>query len=122
MFFIRTNKDKKLIWAECLIQKNTIRGFAPIGREKVKYPKTLMVLMSAQDVEAAGLLEKKRTLQKRIENKRNMTESNTNALNILTSHGVIAGPKGAAISFFMGLLRRSAPRNDKLLIAFVLVR
>jgi len=25
-----------------------------------------------------------------------------------------------AISFFMGLLRRSAPRNDKLLIAFVL--
>ncbi len=33
---------------------------------------------------------------------------------------VIASPKGAAISFFMGLLRRSAPRNDKLLIALVL--
>ena len=50
-----------------------------------------------------------------------MYETNTNALNILTLHGVIASPKGAAISFFMGLLRRSAPRNDKLLIAFVLV-
>jgi len=48
-------------------------------------------------------------------------ETNTNALNISTSHGVIASPKGAAISFFMGLLRRSAPRNDQLLIAFVLV-
>ena len=46
--------------------------------------------------------------------------TNTNALNILTLHGVIASPKGAAISFFMGLLRRSAPRNDKLLIAFAL--
>jgi hypothetical protein len=47
--------------------------------------------------------------------------SNTNALNILTLHGIIASPEGAAISFFMGLLRRSAPRNDKLLVAFVLV-
>jgi hypothetical protein len=46
---------------------------------------------------------------------------NTNALNILTPHVVIASPKGVAISFFMGLLRRSAPRNDKLFIAFVLV-
>jgi len=27
---------------------------------------------------------------------------------------VIASPRGAAISFFMGLLRRSTPRNDKL--------
>ena len=33
---------------------------------------------------------------------------------------VIASPKGAAISFSMGLLRRSAPRNDGLFIAFVL--
>jgi len=47
--------------------------------------------------------------------------TDTNALNILTPQVVIASPKGAAISFFMGLLRRSAPRNDKLLNAFVLV-
>ena len=33
---------------------------------------------------------------------------------------VIASPKGAAISFSMGLLRRSAPRNDGLFISFVL--
>jgi len=49
---------------------------------------------------------------------------NTNALNILTPQVVIASPKGVAISFFMGLLRRPAKRgtsrNDKLLIAFVL--
>jgi hypothetical protein len=48
-------------------------------------------------------------------------EINTNALNILMPHVVIASPKGAAISFFAGLLRRYALRNDKLLIAFVLV-
>ena len=46
--------------------------------------------------------------------------ANTKALNILTAHLVIASPKGVAISSFMGLLRRSAPRNDKLLVAFVL--
>jgi len=34
---------------------------------------------------------------------------------------VIASPKGAAISFLLGLLRRSAPRNDTFLIAFVLI-
>jgi hypothetical protein len=28
--------------------------FCPIVREKVKYPKTLMTLVFAQDVEAAG--------------------------------------------------------------------
>ena len=33
---------------------------------------------------------------------------------------VSASPKGAAISFSMGLLRRSAPRNDGLFISFVL--
>jgi hypothetical protein len=48
-------------------------------------------------------------------------EINTNALNILMPHVVIASTKGAAISFFAGLLRRYALRNDKLLIAFVLV-
>jgi hypothetical protein len=48
--------------------------------------------------------------------------SNTNALNILTPHIVIASPKGVAISFFMGLLRRSAPRNDKLPTVFVLMK
>jgi hypothetical protein len=37
------------------------------------------------------------------------------------SHVVIASPKGVAISSFMGLLRRSALRNDKLLTAFVSV-
>jgi len=47
--------------------------------------------------------------------------TNTNALNILTSHVVIASPMGAAISFFMGLLRRYAPRKDKPFIAFVLI-
>ena len=46
---------------------------------------------------------------------------NTNALNCLTPQVVIASPKGVAISVSTGLLRRSAPRNDKLLIAFVLV-
>jgi hypothetical protein len=46
---------------------------------------------------------------------------NTNALNILTRRLVIASPKGVAISFFVGLLRRPAPRNDKLLNASVLV-
>jgi hypothetical protein len=49
---------------------------------------------------------------------------NTNAINILTPHAVIASPKGVAISSFMGLLRRPAkretPRNDKLVITFVL--
>jgi hypothetical protein len=44
----------------------------------------------------------------------------------LTPLVVIASPKGAAISFFMGLLRRPAKRgtsrNDKLPIAFVLVQ
>jgi|GEM_PF-2747347 len=34
---------------------------------------------------------------------------------------VIASPRGAAISFFMGLLRRSTPRNDRLFNASVLV-
>jgi hypothetical protein len=34
----------------------------------------------------------------------------------------MASPKGAAISFFLGLLRCSAPRNDALFIAFVLVQ
>jgi len=34
---------------------------------------------------------------------------------------VIASPKGAAISFFLGLLRRSTPRNDSLFNAFVLI-
>ena len=43
--------------------------------------------------------------------------TNTNEINIVT---VIASPKGAAISFFVGLLRRCAPRNDTLYIAFVL--
>jgi hypothetical protein len=33
-----------------------------------------MALMSAQDVEVAGFLKKKRKLLKRIENKRNITE------------------------------------------------
>jgi hypothetical protein len=49
-----------------------------------------------------------------------MVLTNTNALNILTLDFVIASPKGVAISLFLGLLRRSAPRNDKLLVAFVL--
>ncbi len=43
----------------------------------------------------------------------------------MTPQLVIASPQGAAISLFMGLLRRptkrGTPRNDKLLIAFVLV-
>ena len=70
------------------------------------------------------------------------TLSNTNALDILTSHVVIASPMGVparrsaylqvdsssehalrhagvAISFFLGLLRRYAPRKDKSFIAFV---
>jgi hypothetical protein len=34
-----------------------------------------MALLSAQDVEAVGRLEKKRKLLKKIENKRNITES-----------------------------------------------
>jgi hypothetical protein len=46
-------------------------------REKVNYPKTLMALVSAQDVEATGLLRKKRTLAKRIENKPDISESRT---------------------------------------------
>ena len=48
--------------------------------------------------------------------------TNTNALNFLTPQVVIASPKDVAISVSTGLLRRSAPRNDKLLIAFVLER
>jgi len=43
--------------------------------EKANYQKNLMALMSAQDVEAVGRLEKKRKLVKKIENKRNITES-----------------------------------------------
>lgn len=42
---------------------------------KGKLPKKLGALMSAQDVEAVGLLRKKRKLLKRIENKRKMIES-----------------------------------------------
>jgi len=75
MFFIRTDKDKKLKWAKFLIQKNTICCSVRIVREKVNYRKTLMALLSAQDVAVAGLLKKKRKLLKRIENKRNITES-----------------------------------------------
>jgi len=52
--------------------------------------------------------------------KNQQSATNTNALNILTSHVVIASPMGAAISFFMELLRRYAPRKDKSFIAFVL--
>ena len=52
-------------------------------------------------------------------------DTNTNALNILTPHAVIASPKGVAIPFFMRLLRlpakRGTPRNDELLIASVLI-
>jgi hypothetical protein len=51
--------------------------------------------------------------------------TNTNALNILTLQVVIVSPKGAAISFLMGLLRPPHQvrglRNDKLLIALVLI-
>ena len=39
----------------------------------------------------------------------------------LLSLHVIASLKGVAISSFLGLLRRSAPRNDILLISFVLI-
>jgi hypothetical protein len=49
----------------------------PTVREKINDPKTLMALMSAQDVEVAGLLKKKRKLRRRIKNKQNMTESIT---------------------------------------------
>ena len=55
----------------------------------------------------------------------NKIQIKVNALSILTRHDVIASPKGVAISFFMGLLRRPAkrgtPRNDKLLVAFELL-
>jgi hypothetical protein len=48
-----------------------------------------------------------------------------NALNILAPGVVIASPKGVAISFFVRLLcrpaKRGTPRNDKILIPFVLV-
>jgi hypothetical protein len=50
-----------------------------------------------------------------------LVRANTNALDILTSSVVSASPKSVATSFFMGLLRRSAPRNDKSFIAFALV-
>ncbi len=43
---------------------------------------------------------------------------NTNDKFILT---VIASPKGVAISFCSGLLRRSVPRDDTLFISFALV-
>jgi hypothetical protein len=39
-------------------------------------------------------------------------DTNTNPLNILTPPFVIANPKGVAISYFMGLFCRFAPRND----------
>jgi len=45
-----------------------------------------------------------------------LSQINTNVLNILTSHVVIASPEGVAISFFMGLLRRLTPRNDNYLL------
>ncbi len=57
-------------------------------------------------------------------NQRNLDKvrlrTNTNRLSILTPNVVIASPKGVAISFFVRLLRRRAPRNDKLINAFVL--
>ena len=40
----------------------------------------------------------------------------------LLSLHVIASPKGVAISSFLGLLRRSASRNDTLLISLLLIR
>ena len=56
-----------------------------------------------------------------------MSRTNTNAINIVTSHcepealhRMVYRAKGAAISFLLGLFRRSAPRNDTFLIAFVL--
>jgi hypothetical protein len=49
--------------------------FCPDCKGKGKLPKNLMALLSAQDVEAVGPLEKKRKLLKKIENKRNITES-----------------------------------------------
>jgi hypothetical protein len=69
--------------------------------------------------------------------KTSIYETNTNSLNILTLHVVIASPKGVAIrrshcegkargnlkSSLASLgtrLRRSTPPNDKLLVAFVL--
>jgi hypothetical protein len=58
-----------------LIRKNTACYSAQIVGEKANYQKKLMALMSAQDVEAVGRLEKKRKLVKKIENKRNITES-----------------------------------------------
>jgi hypothetical protein len=47
----------------------------PDCKGKGKLPKKLMALLSAQDVEAVGRLENKRKLLKKIENKRNITES-----------------------------------------------
>jgi hypothetical protein len=64
-----------LIWERFLIQKNAAWHSALIVREKANYPKKLGALMSAQDVEAVGLLRKKRKLLKRIEYKRKMIES-----------------------------------------------
>jgi len=60
-----------------------------------------------------------------------MSRTNTNAINILTSHcepealhRMVHRAKGASISFLLGLFRRPAlrgtPRNDIFLIAFVL--
>lgn len=72
-----------MVWTKFLIRKNTAWYSAQSVREKVNYQKTLMALSSAQDVEAVGRLEKKRKLVKKIENKRNITESSK--LKIYTS-------------------------------------
>ncbi len=50
-----------------------------------------------------------------------MRQTYTNAFNILTFTTVIANPKDVAISSFIRLLRRCAPRNDKLFITFALI-
>lgn len=49
-------KVRRRVSTKVLIRKNTAWCSARIVRGKVGYPKTLTVLMSAQDVEVAGLL------------------------------------------------------------------
>jgi hypothetical protein len=74
-YFVKTQKGKNMTMGKIFNPEKYGMVFCPDCKGKGKLPKNLMALLSAQDVEAVGPLEKKRKLLKKIENKRNITES-----------------------------------------------
>jgi DnaJ-class molecular chaperone len=61
MFFIRTDKDKKLIWAECLIQKKYSMRFCPDWKGKGKIPKDPDGFNVCSRCGGSGVIRKKRS-------------------------------------------------------------